>query len=164
MRNINLSERRKYMVKIQLAIADDLPEILVLQKLPFKNETALYEHAPHQPLAQSLEDLQKECKQQIFLKAVKGGEIIGTVRAYRKRGVCYISKLAVQPEQQNAGVGTRLMRQLEEIFENTDRFELFTGHKSRKNIHLYHKLGYTIFKSVKLNDSFSFVYMEKKVP
>jgi ribosomal protein S18 acetylase RimI-like enzyme len=152
------------MVKIQLVAADDLPEILALQKLAFKNETELYEHAPHQPLTQTLEELQREFKQLIFLKAVKGGKIIGTVRAHRKRGTCYISKLAVHPEQQNTGVGTKLMKQLEEIFENTARFELFTGHKSRKNIHLYHKLGYTIFKSAKVNDSFSFVYMEKKVP
>lgn len=34
-----------------------------------------------------------------------------------------------------------------EKYFNPERFELFVGSKSDKNIHLYQKLGYNIFKT-----------------
>jgi hypothetical protein len=41
------------------------------------------------------------------------------------------------------------------------RFELFTGHKSEKNIHIYKKLGYKNFKTDKITDNLNLIYMEK---
>jgi hypothetical protein len=38
-----------------------------------------------------------------------------------------------------------LMISFEGIVESAKRFELFTGHKSIKNIYLYQKLGYREF-------------------
>jgi hypothetical protein len=42
------------------------------------------------------------------------------------------------------------------------RYELFTGHLSKKNLTLYEKLGYHRFKTEKVHDGLSFVYMEKQ--
>ena len=38
------------------------------------------------------------------------------------------------------------MKAIEACFQ-PERFELFTGSKSDNNIHLYQKLGYTIYKT-----------------
>jgi hypothetical protein len=55
------------------------------------------------------------------------------------------------------------MNKIEEIFEEANRFELFTGHKSEKNLYLYQKLGYKTSKAVKANDRLNIVYLEKKI-
>jgi hypothetical protein len=54
------------------------------------------------------------------------------------------------------------MEQIESCFGQAQRFELFTGQKSERNIHLYERLGYKIFKSEEINGTLSFVFMEKR--
>ena len=53
------------------------------------------------------------------------------------------------------------MEQIESCFDEVQRFELFTGHKSDRNIRLYEQLGYKLFKSEKINKTLSLVFMEK---
>ena len=69
--------------------------------------------------------------------------------------------LLLYPEFQNQGIGTKLLEEIENAFEYVARYELFTGHKSRKNLHLYKKNGYKIFKRQKLTDDLTIVFMEK---
>ncbi|CAG1002513.1 hypothetical protein METP2_03391 [Methanosarcinales archaeon] len=88
------------------------------------------------------------------------GKIIGSVRAFEKGETCYIGRLIVHADYQNQGFGTKLLNRIENIF-NSKRFELFTGHRSEKNLYLYQKLGYKIFKSEKITDSLSFIYLKK---
>lgn len=76
------------------------------------------------------------------------GKIIGTIRAHQKDVTCYVGRLAVHPDMQNQGIGTALMKEIERYF-NLERFELFVGSKSGKNIHLYQKCGYNVFKTNK---------------
>jgi ribosomal protein S18 acetylase RimI-like enzyme len=90
------------------------------------------------------------------------GEIIGSVRAYSKEGTCYIGRLIVHPDFQNRGIGTRLMDEIEKIFNGCKRFELFTGDQSEKNLQLYQKRGYRIFKTAKVTDHTNVVFLEKK--
>lgn len=42
-----------------------------------------------------------------------------------------------------------------------DCYELFTGHKSARNLYLYQKLGYREFKRIPVNDSIILVFLEK---
>ena len=67
--------------------------------------------------------------------------MVGSVRAYQQKDTIFIGRLAVRPDYQNKDIGAKLMISIEEVFESTKRFELFTGHKSIKNIYLYQKLG-----------------------
>ncbi len=87
--------------------------------------------------------------------------IIGSVRAYEEDGTCFIGKVIVDPEHQNRGMGTELMRSIEARFKNAKRFELFTGKHSEKNLHFYRKLGYSIFKTERLTEKVTLNYLEK---
>jgi ribosomal protein S18 acetylase RimI-like enzyme len=78
-------------------------------------------------------------------------------------GACYLGRLIVHPDFQNQGIGTRLMNKIEEMFGDVKRFELFTRHRSEKNLYLYQKLGYKVFKTVKANDRLNIIYLEKKI-
>ncbi|MBN2077843.1 MAG: GNAT family N-acetyltransferase [Spirochaetes bacterium] len=104
----------------------------------------------------------EEFKDQVFLKAEYNSEIVRSVRGYCAKGTCYIGKLIVHPGYQNRGMGTKLMREIESRFGDADRYELFTGHEDHKNLHLYRKLGYSVFKETKVNDSLTMVFMEKR--
>jgi hypothetical protein len=54
------------------------------------------------------------------------------------------------------------MQAIEEKFQDVPRFELFTGSKSERNLYLYQKLGYRIFKHEQLSDIAELVYLEKE--
>ena len=76
-----------------------------------------------------------------------------TVRAYLEKETAYIGRLMVKPDSQNRGIGTRLMQAIEQYFRIADRYELFTGHKSARNLYLYQRLGYREFKRIPVIDS-----------
>ena len=147
---------------IEKATVSDAEELLALQKLAYRSEAEIYNDFSIPPLIQTLESLEEDFKNQLFLKTLLDGRIIGSVRAYSKEGTCYIGRLIVHPDFQNRGIGTRLMNDIERIFNGCKRFELFTGDKSERNLRLYQKLGYRIFKTSKITNQTNIVSLEKK--
>ena len=53
------------------------------------------------------------------------------------------------------------MTAIEDSFGAARRFELFTGERSERNLHLYQKLGYRSFRSERLNERVTLVFLEK---
>lgn len=89
--------------------------------------------------------------------------IVGSVRVYRKDDTSFIGKLVVVPEYQNEGIGKALMREIENQYKNiVNRYELFTGSRDPRKLDLYDRLGYKRFKTEKLNEEVTFVYLEKR--
>lgn len=147
---------------IKKAEFSDMEEILQLQKLAYKSEAELYNDFNIPPLLQTLKEIEEEFETHVFLKVVKKGNIIGSVRASNiDSETCYIGKLMVHPNFQNQGIGTKLMQTIEAIFKECRRFELMTGHNSEKNLKLYEKFNYKIFKTEQLTENLSLVYLEK---
>ena len=52
------------------------------------------------------------------------------------------------------------MHAIEQRHEFADRYELFTGHRSAWNLHLYQKRGYHEFKRVPVNDWLTMVFLD----
>jgi ribosomal protein S18 acetylase RimI-like enzyme len=148
---------------IEDAVMDDAKEILQLQKLAYRSEAAIYDDYTIPPLVQSLEGMLTDLRKQIVLKIMIDGKIIGSVRGHVQDGTGYIGRLIVHPEFQNRGTGTQLIKAIEERLAEAKRYELFTGHKSERNLYLYKKLGYNQFRSEKINDRLTQVYLEKVV-
>jgi ribosomal protein S18 acetylase RimI-like enzyme len=149
-------------IPIEPAALDDAPAILLLQKLAYHSEAALYDDYTIPPLTQSLESMQADFHRQMILKAALDGEIVGSVRGYARDGTCYIGRLIVHPDYQNHGLGTRLLRAIEVHFGNVQRYELFTGDRSTRNLHLYQKAGYRVLRTEQVTDIMTLVYLEKK--
>jgi len=150
-------------MQILQAAVNDAENILEVQKQAFKTEAELYGTLNIAPLTQTIEELRGQFKNYAILKAVVDGNIVGTVRAFQKDSTCFVERLAVLPEFRNKGIGTGLMREIENYFK-PGRFELFTGAKSVNNINLYKNLGYTVFKSGQgCGADVEMVYMEKTV-
>ena len=129
-------------LKIEIASKRDLPQILALQKEAYVSEASIYDDFSIPPLQQTLKEIENELEDNVFLKVDKDGEIIGSVRAMSKEGTCYIGKLIVSPAHQNRGIGKKLLSEIETLFPDVNRYELFTGAKSLKNLHIYKTLGY----------------------
>lgn len=156
------------LVDIERASIDDLEKILQLQKQAYLSEADLYNDYNIKPLIQTLDDIKQDFSKQIFLKAIIFEDktiattiIVGSVRAYQQKDTVFIGRLAVRPDYQNKGIGTTLIKSIEQTFDSAKRFELFTGNKSIKNIYLNQKLGYREFKRISINDSLTMVYLEK---
>ncbi|MCX7682382.1 MAG: GNAT family N-acetyltransferase [Anaerolineae bacterium] len=147
---------------IEPATAEDLEEILALQKLAFASEAARYNDDTLPPLTQTLEEIRADFEKMVFLKASVDGRIVGSVRAYAKGDTCFIGRLVVHPDFQRRGIGTRLMEAVEERFRGVCRFELFTGHASAPALNLYAKLGYVEFRR-KAMPTHTLVFLEKRV-
>lgn len=140
----------------------DLENILALQKRCYQSEALLYDNFNIPPLQQNLEELRTTViESTVILKAVIERQIVGSVRAFSESGSCFIGRLIVAPDFQNRGIGNALMSAIEHYFERCNRYELFTGHQSEKNLYLYKKLGYEIFKKQKVDDSLTLVFLEK---
>lgn len=149
------------MKDITQASLEDAATILRLQKLAYQSEAQLYDDFSIPPLTQSLDELRSDFTSKVFLKAQILGNVVGSVRGYQAEDTCYIERLIVDPDHQRQGIGTALMNQIELCFGQAQRFELFTGQKSDRNIRFYEQLGYRIFKSQEINKKLSFVFMEK---
>lgn len=139
----------------------DLPTILELQKDCYITEAKLVDDYTIPPLTQDLTSITQDFKNTTMLKGVVNGQIVASVRAFMDNSTCYIGRLIVHQDYQNKGIGSRMMNAIENKFSNCDRFELFTGEKSLKNLYLYKKIGYNEFKREPLSDKVELVYLEK---
>jgi ribosomal protein S18 acetylase RimI-like enzyme len=146
---------------IELASIEDAEDIHELQKLAYTSEAQIIDDFTIPPLHQTIEEIRSEFKHQTFLKVAVENKLIGSVRCYLEKGTCYIGKLIVHPDCQNCGIGTSLLDAAEKQFPDTERFELFTGYKSVKNLHIYEKCGYRRFKSKVVSDKLTLLFLEK---
>ncbi|GAK07674.1 GNAT family N-acetyltransferase [Geomicrobium sp. JCM 19038] len=150
------------MEKIVEATVNDACHILNLQKLAYVSEAEIYNDYTIMPLKEDLETAKKSFEKNIVLKYVEDDVMIGSVRAFQEEGVCYINKLMVHPACRNRGIGQALMEEIEAKFDPVV-YRLFTGAKSEKNIFLYEKLGYSVYRTGKFDfEDTEFVFMEKE--
>lgn len=155
-------KREEATIAIREASEADAAEILEIQKLAFHGQAVLYSDFTLPPLVQTLEELIQDFKLYIFLKALHEGIIVGSVRGRQKGDTCFISRLIVHPGHQNKGIGKMLMHAIEGKFSDESRYELFTGHRSEKNLAFYSKLGYREFQRKPQGDTVMLICMEKR--
>ena len=146
---------------ITQAAPEDAAEILALQKLAFQSVAELHEDPAIPPLTQTLDEIEKEFAGKAFLKAMAGGTIVGSVRGTLVAGTCLVGRLFVHPDFQGHGIGSRLLVEIEMLFPQAERFEVFTGAKSRDNIRLYRRLGYREFREEDQSPKVRLVFLAK---
>ncbi len=161
---VELSQKGRVVVIVQPAEPGDAAEILALQKLAYRSEAAIYDDWSIPPLTQTLAEMQADLARQTCLKASTEGRIVGSVRAHVEEDTCFVGRLIVHPDFQGQGIGTRLMNEIERAFQGVARFELFTGHRSERNLYLYRRLGYEPCRQERISDALTLVYLEKIQP
>ena len=159
--NVVLSKNQMNQIKIDNASKSDLKEILDLQKEAYVSEAKIYNDFSIPPLTETIEEIEESFKNHVFLKISLEGEILGSVRAFETNGVCQIGRLIVKQTHQNQGFGKRLLNEIESKFPESEKFELFTGEKSTKNLYLYQKCGYKVVRQQKVSQSLTLIFLNK---
>lgn len=148
-------------IEISHADAGDAERILYLQYAAYRIEAELYDDYRLPPLAQTLPELLAEFGTHTILVARRQGRIVGSVRARVADGTAHIGRLAVDPVWHGRGIGRRLLCGIEQATAPVQRYELFTGHRSDRNLRLYQRAGYRRIRTQRRSATVSLVYLEK---
>ena len=150
-------------IKIEKAIFEDLPEIVVLQKLAFYDVGVYYRNFRLRQLVATLAEFEQTYTEYLYLKATKGDRIVGSTRAKDIDGICKIENVIVHPGHQRKGIGQRLVIEIMEQNPEADKYELYTGKYTPGNVKFYEGLGFTVVKEIAATgDTPLLVCMEKK--
>ena len=149
-------------VRYRRAEKADAPEILALQKIAGQYEAEIYNEENLPALQQTLEELQKDFEQAIYIKAVVNGKIIGSVRGQAREDTGLVSGISVHPYFQRRDIGDRLVQEVEKALPAAKRFETFTGRPNERGLQLLGKLGYAEFKTEPFTPAITWVHLQKE--
>jgi ech hydrogenase subunit C len=148
---------------VSRATAVDAPEILALQKIVYQNEAEMYDDWTLTPLKQTLEEMRKDFETKVFIKAVAGGKVVGSIRGYMVEGAtAHVTRLIVHPYFWKRGIGTRLVREIESSFPQARRYETFMGDRSRHTMEPYQRLGYAPVRQEQVSEHRGRVYFARE--
>ena len=116
-------------------------ELLTLQRAAYVTEAQLYDDVRLPALVQTPDELADELARSSCLAALAGSRLVGAVRTRERDGVLHVGRLAVAPDLQGRGIGTRLLLAAERS-TTLPRAALFTGARSTANLRLYRRHGY----------------------
>ena len=140
----------------------DAGEVLTLQRAAFVSEALIYRSVDMPPLTQTLEELEAELVSNLGCVALVGSRMVGAVRAQRDGDLLLIGRLAIAPDVQGRGIGSGLLRAVEERTDTAEA-ELFTGSLSEANLRLYQREGYVETERVTEDEGIEQVFLRKRL-
>jgi ribosomal protein S18 acetylase RimI-like enzyme len=151
--------------RVERAGPEDAGEILTLQRAAYLAEAQEYGDPFLPPLVESLDQIRKLLAgDALMLKVVIGHRIVGAVRGQFSDQTCLVGRLVVAPDQLRKGIGSTLMRALEEqVAGRVASLVLFTGHQSEGNLRLYRKLGFSETHRERIAPYLTLVHMRKSL-
>ncbi|MEV0840951.1 GNAT family N-acetyltransferase [Actinocatenispora sera] len=131
-------------VRIEPARVSDAGAVLTVQQAAFVTEALAY-GAAIPPVRESVADVTAAIAAGRVLVARDGARVIGAARVSPiDHGTgAEIGRLAVAPDRQGEGLGSRLLAAAEAHAGPVERYVLVTGHRSERNLGLYRRRGYT---------------------
>ena len=127
---------------------EDAGELLTLQRAAYVTEAQAHDDPGLPPLRQTLDELRSELRSAAVtaLGIRDGGRLVATVRlrhAAADPHTAEIARLAVAPDRQGEGLGTRLLVEAEHrVRPRVTALDLFTGDRSERSLRLYARHGY----------------------
>lgn len=120
-------------------------ELLTVRRAAFVTEAQLYDD-PHIPaLTQTFDELVEDLGRPdvVTLGAWDGVRLVGSIRVGLEENRALLGRLAVVPDLQGQGIGTKLLLAvLTYLPEDTQEVWVFTGQDSKANLSLYAKHGF----------------------
>ncbi|WP_100814731.1 GNAT family N-acetyltransferase [Microbacterium lacus] len=144
---------------------EDAGEVLTLQRAAFVQEALIYGTPNMPPLTQTLAEVEAELVENDGCVAHLGPRMVGAVRARRDGEVFLIGRLAIAPDMQGRGIGSRLLAAVEAAGSAAGAVEaeLFTGSLSEANLRLYEREGYVESERVDGDDGIQQVFLRKRL-
>lgn len=141
----------------------DAGETLTLQRAAFVQEALIYDSVQMPAFTQTLDELRAELVANLGCVARDGGRMVGAARAQRDGELLLIGRIAIAPDQQGRGIGSRLLAAVEQRGRDVgcSEAELFTGSLSEANLRLYTREGYHESSRVDGDDGIEQVFLRK---
>lgn len=149
------------MTTIVRAGPEDADAILGIQKRSFEAEAQLVRNWDIPPMAESLESVLEHIASACVLKAVDGSRVVGSIRGVLQGAVCSIHRLSVDQAYRGKGLGSGLLRAIEQAHPEAASFELTTNAAVEENVHFYIRHGYQVTARVRHTDTITLVQMSK---
>ncbi|MBN1624115.1 MAG: GNAT family N-acetyltransferase [Clostridia bacterium] len=146
---------------IRKATKEDLGILLEIQKKAFMVQALKYDAFDIPPMVEKESEIDLQNINLTVLVAEMNGKLAGSIRLLRDGTNAEIKRLSVDDNYQNMGIGRKLMCEIEKHANGVERLWLFTGGQSEKNISLYKKLGFRVYKEEPFKEEFTLIYMEK---
>ena len=127
---------------------DDAGETLTLQRAAYVTEAQAHADPDLPPLRQTLAELRAElASADVTALGIRDrGRLVATVRLRHdpaEPGSAEVARLAVVPDRQGEGLGTRLLTEVERHARpGVTALVLFTGDRSHGNLRMYARHGY----------------------
>ncbi|CAN5920813.1 GNAT family N-acetyltransferase [soil metagenome] len=160
------TEPRAAVVDLDIAPAraGDADEIIALQRAAYRIEAERYDDFGLPPLTETPTDLVAALDTHTVLVARRhDGAVVGTARARIRGDTAHIARLSVRPDLHGHGIGRQLLRAIEQATAPVRRYELFTGHRSDRNLRMYERAGYRRVRNAPQSDAVVLIYLEKLV-
>ncbi|WIX82548.1 GNAT family N-acetyltransferase [Amycolatopsis carbonis] len=127
------------------ATADDAAELLVLQRCCWVQEALLNNTLEIPALVETLDEVHEGIRRWRVWVLRQGPRLVGAVRGRLEDGSWEVGRLMVAPDLAGRGLGRRLLEHVEsQAPASADRFALFTGAASKRNIAMYERAGYRL--------------------
>lgn len=123
----------------------DVAEIVVLQRCCWVQEAIANETLSIPALHETQSDVSEWVESWSVVGVRLGERLVAAVRARLDGTDWEAGRLMVAPDLAGLGIGSSLLRLIEELAPVTaDRFTLFTGSRSVRNIRTYQRAGYAL--------------------
>jgi len=132
-----------------------------LQMRAFAQEGRLCKTTEIPPLTEDLASVDRDIRTQTVLTAREGGRIIASARGIFDGKVCSIQRVGVEPSHHGLGIGTALLRAIEQAHPQAERFNLTTNTVVPGNVKFYERLGYQVVEFTKLSETITLAQMSK---
>ena len=135
-----------FMLILEKAIKNDAKKLAEIQKTSFDQESKLLNNneiggPPGYDSPSWQEDMMQYCE---YFKVLYNGEIIGgALILIESNQVHNLGRIFIDPNFQNQGIGMKVMKEIERIFPECNKWWLDTPIWSVKNHHFYSKCGFT---------------------
>jgi predicted N-acetyltransferase YhbS len=146
---------------IRRAAPGDARLLLELQRRAFAEEGRRSGSNEIPPLSEALSSIAEHIASQTALVATEDGRIIGAIRGMVSGAACTIRALVVEPAHQGRGVGSVLLKALEDSLPNVARFDLTTNTVMEGNVPFYERHGYRVTELTRYSEGVTLAQMSK---
>lgn len=150
------------MIDVVPASVADASAIHELQQRAFAEEGRLSGTVRIPPLEETAGAIADHIASQTVLLAKRGDAIVGAGRGIRDGAACTIRGLVVDPSCQGQGIGSTLLRAIERLHPDVERFRLTTNTLVPGNVDFYVKHGYRVDAHTAFGDAVLLAQMSKR--
>jgi len=155
--------------RVRDAEADDLGELITLQRAAFLAEAHIYGHPRLPPMQETVEEARQVLADAAFRVYVAEIDqprprIVGSVRAKPAGPITEVGRLATVPDLLGRGIGGSLLQHVhDQPAPTTEQFELYTGARSTGNHRLYAAHGYLPLRTFIDSEGVEVIIMRRPV-